>query len=147
MPQLPPLIIEPHADTRRANPKRGEFLLYDEDFELETRPRFRPIDPAAKLYIPHFSLGDIGPWIFAKNANWVRHQIKKAPLYLGEELLTIRAIKGRGNQPERRFTLADIERFAWALNQRNDIDGLTLKRASDILVAVAGQYQAAKAAD
>jgi hypothetical protein len=54
--------------------------------------------------------------------------------------LEIRTV-ARGRTGERRFTLADIERLAWALYERGDIDGHQLQCACTILLAVAEQYK------
>lgn len=136
-----PIIIEPYEDKREADP-RYHFRLYDEDFEEETNPRYQPSDPKQKLYLPHFPFGEVAPWVFGKNTYWLRNRFKKGVPELNRKPLTFRFITGRANRPERRLTLPDIERLAWALYQRGDIDGMELQRASQILVAVAHQYGA-----
>jgi hypothetical protein len=137
-----PIIIEPYEERRSADPKRNKYVLYDEDFALETDPRSQPLDPGQTLRIPHYSLGVIGDWVFARNIHWLRNQFKKGVPKLNGKPLSFRYITGRAGRPERRLTLPDIERLAWALYDRGDIDGLTLQRASKILVAVADQYGA-----
>jgi hypothetical protein len=134
-----PVIIEPYEDKREADPKKNRFLLYDEDFEEETHPRYQPTNPERRLYCPHFSFGEIGPWVFGRNIHWLRNQFKKGVPELNGSPLSFRFITGRAKKPERRLTLPDIERLAWALYQRGDIDGITLQRASQILTAVADQ--------
>ena len=44
--------------------------------------------------------------------------------------------------PPKRYTLADIERLAWALYERGDIDGHEAQRVSQIVLAIARQYWA-----
>lgn len=148
MPTEPdPIIIEPYEESRKADPGKGKFLLDDEDFEKETDPRYQTTDPGETLYLPHFPIGEIAPWVFGRNTIWLRNQLKK-PLKLNKKTLAFRFITGRAGRPERRLTLPDIERLAWALYERpGGIDGITLQRASEILVAVAHQYGALVGAD
>lgn len=137
-----PIIIEPYKDERKADPRKNRFRLYDEDFEEETSPRYKPSSPEETLYRPHFPLGEIAPWVFGKNTTWLRNQFKRgAPELIGKPL-AFRSITGRAGRPERRFTLPDIERLAWALYERGAIDGIVLQRASQTLVSVAHQYGA-----
>jgi hypothetical protein len=157
MPHLTePVILEPRVNRRRANPLRGDFLLYDTDFELETSERYA-VSEGDPLRLPHFSQGEVAAWVFGKNAEWLRHRIKGKPwrnktasgytplqykpLLLQGKPLEFRQVKGRGaTSKERRLTLADCERLAWALYESNDIDGVTLQRASEVLIAVAQLY-------
>ncbi|MFI0967044.1 hypothetical protein ACH4S8_37520 [Streptomyces sp. NPDC021080] len=135
-----PAIIEPYEDTRQADPALNVFVLYDEDFAEETDLRYKLTDPEQKLYKPHFSIGGIAPWVFGRNDNWLRNTIKNHPPHLRGAPLRFRFITGRANRPERRLTLPDIERLAWALYGQGAIDGYTLQSASRILTAVAHQY-------
>ncbi|MFD8654179.1 hypothetical protein [Streptomyces mirabilis] len=137
-----PIIIEPYEEKRKADPTKNQYLLYDEDFELESDPRYQPLNPGQTLRVPHYSLGVIGDWVFARNIHWLRNQFKKGVPQLNGRPLAFRYINGRAGRPERRLTLPDIERLAWALYHRGDIDGRTLQCASKILAAVAHQYGA-----
>ncbi|THA72438.1 hypothetical protein E6R60_26250 [Streptomyces sp. A0642] len=140
MPQtMEPIIIDQPPDHRTANPRTGDYLLYDDDFAKETDPKYQPIDPTQTLYVPHFPVGEVSRWILGKNLDWLKYQLKKTPLRYGNTTLVFRMVPGRTGT-ERRLTLADIERLAWALNERGAIDGFELRQASDILVAVARQY-------
>lgn len=134
------IIIEPYRDERQADPTQNKFVLYDEDFPEETDARFQPLTPKRALRRPHFSVGEIGPWVFGRNIHWLRNELKNHPPHLNGRPLEFRFITGRANKPQRRLTLSDIERLAWAMNQRGAIDGRTLQRASDILERVALQY-------
>lgn len=142
MPQLTlePIIIEPHRETRRADPSRGHFLLYDEDFAEETDPRFTTVEPGSQLRVPHFPVSEIAAWVFGRNLHWIRHQFKKTPITLEGELLSFRQIRRSKIHTERRLTLPDIERLAWAFYEWGDIDGVALQRASQVVVAVAQSY-------
>ncbi|WP_428957800.1 hypothetical protein [Streptomyces sp. cg35] len=157
MPQpLEPIIIEPHESDRLADPAKGEFLLYDKDFPPEEDPRFAVVTEGEPLCKPHFGLSETAAWVFGRKPDWLRRMTKgkpwrnqtadgytpmqTTPLLLQGKPLIIRQVKGRGLGPQRRFTLADIERLAWALYETGSIDGAELQRASAILVAVARQY-------
>ncbi|MEV7675146.1 hypothetical protein [Streptomyces sp. NPDC088752] len=139
-----PVIIEPYEERRQADPAKNRFFLYDEDFEEERNPLYQPIDSTKKLHRPHYPVGEIAPWVFARNSNWLKNRLRNygAVLRVDGSPLTFRFIVGRGARPERRLTLPDIERLAWALYDHGSIDGLALQRASQILVAVAHQYGA-----
>lgn len=137
-----PIIIEPYRDKRKANPQKNRFRLYDEDFEKETAPRYQPSNPEETLYRPHFPFGEIATWTFGKNTTWLRNQFKRGVPELNGKPLAFRFITGRAGRPERRLTLPDIERLAWALYERGAIDGRTLQCASQILVDVAHQHGA-----
>jgi hypothetical protein len=152
---MEPIIVEPTDLTqRRARADQGEFLLYDADFPMETDPRFAVIPPGPPLRWPHFSVGEVASMAFAGNLERLKRQLKgnpykvatgqrkSHPLLLNGELLEFRSISRNSPIPPRRFTLADIERLAWALYQRNDIDGQELQRVSQIVLAVARQYWA-----
>ncbi|MEU6362258.1 hypothetical protein [Streptomyces albidoflavus] len=135
---MDPMIIEPQDSGRRADPERGRYLLHDAHFPIDARHEVADGHPP--LRTPHFPIGDLGPWVFGKNPEWMRRRFKlDRPLLLQGEPLRIRHLVG-GRRSERRLTLADIERLAWALHERGDIDGIQLQRASQILVAVATQY-------
>ncbi|MCX4799532.1 hypothetical protein OG497_37385 [Streptomyces sp. NBC_01242] len=142
-----PIIIEPYEDRRKADPSKNRFLLYDEDFEEETDPRYQLLDPTQKLYRPHFPFGEIAPWVFGRNTTWLRNQFKRGVPELNGKPLDFRQIKRRAGLPERRLTLPDIERLAWALYERGStwpgaFDAMGLQRATQILAAVAHQYGA-----
>ncbi|MDQ1041424.1 hypothetical protein QFZ75_007926 [Streptomyces sp. V3I8] len=137
-----PIIIEPYVDTRKADPKKNIFILYDEDFLEETDPRRQSTDPDRPLRQPHFSIGEIGPWVFGRNVHWLRNETKNHPLMLNGKRLVFRFTTGGRGGGERRLTLPDIERLAWALFQGKRIDGVVLQRATQILSSVAHQHGA-----
>ncbi|MFH8483115.1 hypothetical protein [Streptomyces sp. NPDC018055] len=149
MPQTTqPLIIDPPPPPRGA-PRAGDYRLYDEDFPVETNPKYRTVGPkhedfgtAPPLRTPHFPIGQVATWVFGKKPQWIKDRIKGiAPITYDGNVLVIRQIpSGRATGDERRLTLADIERLAWALYERNWIDGFQLQHASEIVVAVARQY-------
>jgi hypothetical protein len=144
-----PVIIEPAEMPQPGDPHRREFTLYDSMFPREYRPRYRLADPTQILYYPHFSVTEVSEWLFARGVDWGRSVLsprKVVPLSLpGTGVLKFRTLaRGRshaGAGGERRLTLADAERLAFALNLRGDIDGLVLQRAYEIIVRVAEQYR------
>ncbi|MFJ4902837.1 hypothetical protein [Streptomyces sp. NPDC088727] len=140
--EINPVVIEPYEEERMGDAERGRFLLYDEDFEIERNPKYQTIEIGRTLYYPHFSVGEIGPWVFGERIIWLRNELKNNPPRLNNQLLVFRSVNGRGGRPERRLTLPDIERLAWAMYERGHIDGLVLQRATKILSAVAHQYGA-----
>jgi hypothetical protein len=91
---------------------------------------------------PHFQPGVVAEVFFGRTPEWMKERLKgppyqKTPLMVDDETPLVIRIVPRGKTGERRFTLADIERLAWALYQRGDIDGHTLQGACEILHAVA----------
>jgi hypothetical protein len=134
-------------------PTRSDYQLYDDQFPVEGSRKYAVADSTNPLRIPHFSVQDVACWVFAGRVSWLRHQLKGKPwktvkgvtrstplLLKGKPLEFRQIIGGRGG--ERRFTLPDIERLAWALYERDDIDGYDLQRICRILIAVADQYKA-----
>ncbi|MFE0490186.1 DUF7229 domain-containing protein [Streptomyces griseoaurantiacus] len=150
---LAPLIAEPKDDPTPPS-RPGDYLLYDEDFPVDTNPRYAPLQPGRKLHTPHFPVSEVARLAFADRINWLRHQLKgkpwtdamqrarSTPLLLQGKPLTFRTVASAHPSGERRFTLPDIERLAWALYERHDIDGHDLQRITRILAAVADQYHA-----
>ncbi|MFD7835573.1 hypothetical protein [Streptomyces sp. NPDC059761] len=140
--------MNPARNGRTADPEKGNFLLYDYDFPLESNPKYTVPDSLRALHVPHFGIGEIAGWVFAKEAEWLRRQVhpRKMPLTFSGRLLDIRQVSGRGtnagrtSNAERRLTLPDIERLAWVLYERGMIDGLEFSRAYAVIVAVADQY-------
>jgi hypothetical protein len=149
---LEPVIVEPKdLAQRKARPEHGEFLLYDGDFPLETDPKYVVEPPSLPLRVPHYPASQVADWVFGQTTDWIKNQLKGkpyrlasgqlriTPLTLGGQELEFRIIP-RGRTGERRFTLPDIERLAWALYERNDIDGKQLQGATQIIMAVANQH-------
>ncbi|WP_133169170.1 DUF7229 domain-containing protein [Streptomyces sp. MH60] len=157
---MPPIAVEPiimDAQGSERPPtepnRRRNYELYDYQFPVEGSPKYAVADPTNPLRVPHFSVQDVACWVFAGRVSWLRHQLKGKPwkpikgatrttplLLKGKRLKFRQVVGGRGG--ERRFTLPDIERLAWALYERNDIDGYDLQRICRILAAVADQYKA-----
>ncbi|MGW7100368.1 hypothetical protein [Streptomyces sp. NPDC054838] len=137
-----PIVLVTQGRPRTTNPENNEYLLYDEDFPVETNPKYQLADPSRPLRNPHFTLGEVSNWVFARDAEWIRRQVhaRKRPLSAGGHPLTLRAVQGRGRSAERRLTLPDAERLAWALYERRAINGVELRRACAVLTAVADQY-------
>lgn len=138
---LEPIIVEPKKSRR----KEGRFSLFDSQFPLEVDPQYA-VQVGLPLRRPHYPLGEVASWVFGKPTEWLKGQLKGAPykripLRLPDgQLLVFRSV-ARGRTGERRFTLADIERLAWALYNRGDIDGTQLQCACQIIMAVAEQYK------
>ncbi|MGW9067881.1 hypothetical protein ACWGQT_00315 [Streptomyces yangpuensis] len=148
MDRIQPIEMNAVRQARTAEPERNRFLLYDEDFPVEEAPRYAVPDSERALHVPHFGIGEIAAWVFARDAEWLRRQVhpRKMPLTFSGHLLDIRQVAGRGtnagrtSNAERRLTLADIERLAWVLYERDMIDGLRLSRAYAVIMAVANQH-------
>jgi hypothetical protein len=140
---LEPIIVEPKGHSKRnVRPAWGEFVLHDSDFPVETDPKYAVPSGVAPLRVPHFPPGEVAGWAFGQSPEWMKTLLKgppykKTPLQLGPNEPLIIRIVARGRTGERRFTLADIERLAWALYYRNDIDGTDLQGTVEILIAVA----------
>ncbi|MGA5598438.1 hypothetical protein ACPCSE_29810 [Streptomyces cellulosae] len=152
---LEPIIVEPEdLSERTARPSRGQYLLYDHDFPVETDSKFAVSSGAAPLRTPHFSVGEVACFAFAGDLEWLKRMLKgkpyrvatgatrTSPLLLNGERLEFRSVARGGAASPKRYTLADIERLAWALYERGDIDGLEVQRVSQILLAIAQQYWA-----
>lgn len=145
-PAIKPIVIEPTPAT--GDVLTGRFNLHDTDFTVETDPRYALTDSADRLRIPHFTPALFSWLILGKPKHWMDQRLKDKPrippLQIEGKPLKIRTLaSGRGNSRnfgERRLTLADSERLAWALYLRGDIDGLTLRNANDILVGMARQH-------
>lgn len=153
---LEPIIVEPEdLENRTPRPERGEFLLYDADFQIEDDPKFT-VDPGTEpLRVPHFSVGEVACFAFAGHLEWLKRQlkgkpyrvasgqIKSWPLLLNGKPLEFRSVaRGGGAIRPKRYTLVDVERLAWALYERGDIDGHEAQRVSQIVLAIARQYWA-----
>lgn len=143
---MEPTIVEPEKSSRReANRSKGEFMLYDSDWPVEPDPKYALPPGTPPLRVPHFPPGEVAAWVFGRSVEWMKERLKGPPvrrplMVAPDKPLEIRAI-ARGRTGERRFTLADIERFAWALYERGDIDGRQLQCAIQTALAVAEQYK------
>lgn len=143
---LEPIVVEPKdSNAREIDRYKGEFELHDHDWPVETDPKFRQPPGTPPLRWPHFPPGEVAGWAFGQNPEWMKTQLKgapykKTPLMVDGIPLVFRTVP-RGRTGERRFTLADIERLAWALYERGDIDGHQLQCAVQIVLAVAEQYK------
>lgn len=139
-PVRPPVVIE--ADPPKA---ADHFTLFDEDFPMERRPQYEVLS-SQPLRVPHFRPTGIAPWAFGYGDEWLRKHLRRkdTPLLLDGQPLTFRRLahgrKGRDAGTERRLTIPDIERLAWALYERGDIGGLRLQTAVLILTLAARQY-------
>jgi len=152
---LEPIIVEPDdLEERTARPDRGQYLLYDADFHVEDDPKYAVAPGQKPLRVPHFSVGEVACIAFAGDLAWLKRQLKGKPyklasgqtkswpLLLNGKPLEFRSIHRGGAVPPKRYTLADIERLAWALYERGDIDGLEAQRICQIVLAIARQYWA-----
>ena len=142
---MEPIIVESKRTEREVKRDRGEFLLYDSDWPEETDPNCQMPPGTPPLRVPHFPPGEVAAWAFGKTSDWMKERLKGPPvrrrlMLAPDKPLEIRTVP-RGRTGERRFTLADIERLAWALYQRGDIDGHQLQCACTIVAAVAEQYK------
>ena len=145
---MEPIIIEPEPLPSHGNPDTGDWALHDADFPQEHRPRY-DVRGQDRLRRPHFSISQISTWIFARDDQWIKHAFdpkRRGPLVLPHvgELEFRRLVNGRSSPEgggERRLTLPDIERLAFALHQRGDIDSITLQNAIETLLSVARQYK------
>jgi hypothetical protein len=147
-PPIKPIIIGPHPLPRPGNPNTNDWALHDQDFPLEHRAQYILKDPTQVLRVPHFSLSQIAVWVFARDAEWIKHAFdpsRHGHLELPHigRLEFRRLANGRNTTGggERRLTLPDIERLAHALYRRDDIDGITLMHAMETVFSVARQYQ------
>lgn len=144
---LEPIIVEPknHRD-RQIDRSRGQFELHDYDWPVETDPRYKVTSGGPLLHWPHFPPGLVAEAVFGQNPEWMKTRLKgapynKAPLMIDQDTPLVIPIVPRGRTGERRFSLAMIERLAWALYQRGDIDGHQLQCACTIAKAMAEQYR------
>lgn len=145
-PNLEPIIVEPenHND-KTVDRDSGKFALYDSDWPVETRPKYKVPKDTPPLRHPHFPPGEVAAWAFGRGHEWMKERLKGPPYQRALMLdantpLTFRVVP-RGKFGERRFTLADIERLAWALYKRGDITGHELQCAFQVVLAVAEQYK------
>lgn len=152
---LEPIIVEPDdLDGRTPRPDRGEFLLYDSDFRVEDDSKYAVAPGKPPLRVPHFSVGEVACFAFAGHLEWLKRQLKGKPyrvasgetkswpLLLNGQPLEFRSVARGGAIRPKRYTLVDIERLAWALYERGDIDGREAQRVSQIVLAIARQYWA-----
>ncbi len=152
---LEPTIVEPEDLTERTSrPERGQYLLYDADFPIETDPKYAVGPGIPPLRVPHFSVGEVANFAFGGELEWLKRMLKgkpyklvtgqtrSHPLLLNGQPLEFRSVYRGGAASPKRYTLPDIERLAWALYERGDVDGLEVQRVSQILQAIARQYWA-----
>ena len=152
---MEPIIVEPNdLNEREPRPEQEQFLLYDSDFRVEDDPRYAVGPDKAPLRVPHVSVGEVACFAYAGQLEWLKRQLKgkpykvatgetrTSPLLLNGKRLEFRSIHRGGAVPPKRYTLADIERLAWALYERGDIDGHEAQRVSQIVLAIARQYWA-----
>jgi hypothetical protein len=143
---MEPIIVEPkNPDRREVDRSKGEFVLYDYQWPVETDPKYKLPPGTPPLRVPHFPPGEVSSWAFGQTSEWMKDRLKGPPvrkrlMLTPDQPLEIRTV-ARGRTGERRFTLADIERLAWALYDRGDIDGHQLQCACAIVLAVAEQYK------
>lgn len=144
---MEPIIMEPRKNgDRKVDRDKGLFELYDHHWPVETDPKYKVLPKGPRLHWPHFAPGVVAEMVFGQNPEWMKTRLKgapynRAPLMVDEDTPLIIPSVPRGRTGERRFSLAMIERLAWALFQRGDIDALQLQCACTIAVAVAEQYK------
>lgn len=141
-PMRPPVILEMDLDPPA---EHDGYTLYDEDFPVERRAHYEVLS-SRPLRTPHFAPPHIAQWAFGYSEEWLRKQLRRKdrPLLLDGQPLTFRRLtrgrKGSGAGTERRLTIPDIERLAWALYERGAIDGQRLQTTVVILTLVARQH-------
>jgi hypothetical protein len=142
---MEPVIVEPKKQRREINRDKGQFVLHDYEWPVEADKRYAVPAGTPPLRVPHFPPGEVAGWAFGQTPEWMKDRLKGPParkrlMLTPDKPLEIRTV-ARGRTGERRFTLADIERLAWALYERGDIDGTQLQCACTIVLAVAEQYK------
>lgn len=142
--KIEPVIIE-SSGTPDPLASPFQFVLYDDMFSEEYLVKYELESPEiGALRRPHFTTAEVATWVFGKNLDWMKNQFRKGPLHVDGKELQLRRLKyGRRSNKgtgERRLTLPDCERLAWALYQRGDITGYQLQSAMEIIVAVARQH-------
>lgn len=121
--------IEPKQD-----PETGRwFYLWDDMFS--TTSQGQPL--------PNFSVQEASKTFFGKGPDWLRWRYRPANHYpdgyfvLDGVVLTPK----RNEKGIRYYTLADIERMAYALAQNHAIDGAILANIMEIVLLVARLYE------
>lgn len=142
---IQPFIFEPPPPPKdeRSIPGPNDFELYDEDFSLEHDERYTELsDSATELRRPHFTVSETARMVFGKNLDWIKVRLRRPFTLNGEELEFRRVGRRWGNNGahERRLTLPDIERLAWAMYERGNIDGERLQNAHIIVTTMARQH-------
>lgn len=147
-PPIQPIIIEPEPLPRPGNPATNDYVLWDDQFPVETRARWAVKDPSRPLRRPHFSVPQVGYWVFAWGEDWTKEVLRPARgdlelPHIGT--LTFRRLaKGRSHangEGERRLTLPDIERLIHALMQSGELEPIVAQNAMNVVFAVARQWQ------
>lgn len=120
--------VEPKRD-----PLTGRsFFLWDDMF---------PLSPDNLPY-PNFAVQEAAKAFFARGADWLRWRYRSATGYPNGFFVLdgVQLEPKRNKNGIRYYTLADIERMAYALAQNKAIDGRTLATVLEIVLHVARNY-------
>jgi hypothetical protein len=121
----------------KQDPATGRwFYLWDDMF---------PLDSHQHPY-PNFAVQEAAKVFFGRGADWLRWRYRAGREYpLGYFVLDGIVLEPKRNQKGiRYYTLADIERMAYALTANGAIDGMMLANVLEIVLNIARLYESFK---